>query len=58
MTDREKLEKIYEFVKQQEDYFYDRIDKHEIMSVPYFQCLSNATQSQKIRYFIDELMEK
>lgn len=58
MTDREKLEKIYEFVKQQEDYYYDRSDRCKYMSVSYFQCLSTATQSQKIRYFIDELMEK
>ena len=59
MTDKEKLEKIYEFVRQQEDFFYKPIEegKYELGSVANMQCMFQATSFQKIRYFIEGLIE-
>lgn len=60
MTDKEKIEKIYEFVKSQEDYFYKPIEegKYEIGSMANMQCMFKATSFQKVRYFIEGLMEE
>ena len=60
MTDREKLEKIYDFVKAEEDYFYKPIEegKYEIGSVANMACMFQATSFQKVRYFIEDLMEE
>ena len=60
MTDKEKLEKVYQFVKQQEDYFYKPIEdgKYEIGSVANMQCMFQASSFQKVRYFLECLMEE
>lgn len=57
MTDKEKLEKIYDFVQSQEDFFYDKIVEYEVGSVGNMQCMFQATSFQKVRYFIEDLME-
>ena len=60
MTDKEKLEKVYQFVKQQEDYFYKPIEegKCEIGSMANMQCMFQASSFQKVRYFLECLMEE
>ena len=60
MSDKEKIEKIYEFVKEQEDYFYKPIEdgKYELGSMANMQCMFSATAFQKVRYFIEDVMEK
>lgn len=60
MSDKEKLEKVYQFVKAQEDYFYKPIEeeKYEIGSMANMQCMFQATSFQKVRYFIENLMEE
>ena len=59
MTDKEKLEKVYKFVKQQEDFFYKPIEegKYEIGSMANMQCMFQATSFQKVRYFLESLIE-
>lgn len=39
MTDKEKLEKVYDFVQFREDYFYDKMNESEIGSVGNIQCM-------------------
>ena len=58
MTDKEKLEKVYKFVKQQEDYFYRPIEegKYEIGSMANLQCMFQSASFQKVRYFLENLM--
>lgn len=60
MSDKEKLEKVYDFVKSQEDYFYKPIEdgKHEPGSIAAMQCVFQASSFQKVRYFIENLMEE
>ena len=60
MSDKEKLEKVYEFVKSQEDYFYKPIEegKYELSSMANMQCMFQATSFQKVRYFIENLIEE
>lgn len=60
MSDKEKLEKVYQFVKAQEDYFYKPIEegKYEIGSMANMQCMFQASSFQKVRYFIENLMEE
>lgn len=60
MSDKEKIEEIYAFVKAQEDYHYERIAKgeYEIGTVAHWHCLLQATAFQKVRYFIENLMEE
>lgn len=60
MSDKEKIDKIYEFVKAQEDYFYKPIEegKYEIGSMASMQCIFQAGSFQKVRYFIENLMEE
>ena len=60
MRDKEKIEKIYEFVKTQEDYFYKPIEdgKYELGSMANIQCMFSATAFQKVRYFIEDVMEE
>lgn len=60
MTDREKLEKVYEFVKAQEDFFYKPIEegKYELGSMANMQCMFQASSFQKVRYFLESLMEE
>ena len=60
MSDKEKIEKIYEFVKSQEDYFYKPIEdgKYELGSMANMQCMFSATAFQKVRYFIEDVMEE
>ena len=57
MTDKEKLEKVYEYVQSREDYFYDKIDEYEVGSVGNMQCMITATAFQEVRYLIEDLME-
>ena len=65
MSDKEKIEKIYEFVKAQEDYFYKPIEdkpiedgKYELGSMANMQCMFSATAFQKVRYFIEDVIEE
>lgn len=60
MSDKEKLEKVYQFVKAQEDYFYKPIEegKYEMGSMANMQCMFQASSFQKVRYFIEDLMEE
>ena len=60
MTDKEKLEKVYDFVKAQEDFFYKPIEeeKYELGSMANMQCMFQATSFQKVRYFLENLMEE
>lgn len=60
MTDREKLEKVYDFVKRREDYFYQPIEegKYELGSIANMQCVFQASSFQQVRYLIEELMEE
>ena len=59
MTDREKLEKVLEFVTQMEDKFYKPIEegKYEPSSLASMQCLFQASSFQRVRYFIESLLE-
>lgn len=57
MTDKEKLDKIYDFALSQEDFYYDKIEEYEIGSAAAIQCMFQATSFQKVRYFIEDLME-
>lgn len=60
MNDKEKLEKVYEFVKAQEDYFCKPIEdgKCEPGSIAAMQCVFQAGSFQKVRCFIENLMEE
>ena len=60
MSDKEKLEKVYDFVKAQEDYFYKPIEeeKYELGSIANMQCMFQATSFQKVRYYIENLIEE
>lgn len=60
MSDKEKLERVYEFVKAQEDYFYKPIEegRYELGSMANMQCMFQATSFQKVRYFIESLIEE
>lgn len=60
MTDKEKLEKVYEYVKEQEEFFYKHImeEKYELGSIANMQCLFQATSFQKVRYFLENLMKE
>lgn len=44
MSDKEKIDKIYEFVKTREDYFYKAIEdgKYELGSIANIRCLLKA----------------
>lgn len=60
MTDKEKLEKVLEFVTNMENRFYEPIEagKYEPGSFGAMQCLFQATSFQKVRYFIEGLDEE
>lgn len=60
MTDKEKLGKVLTFVTNMENRFYEPIEsgKYETGSFGAMQCLFQATSFQKVRYFIEELMEE
>jgi hypothetical protein len=47
-------------VKYWEDFFYKPIEegKHEIGSVANLQCMFQASSFQRVKYFIEELMEE
>lgn len=59
MTDKEKLQKVYEYVQSQEDRFYKPIEdgKYEMGSLANMQCMFQASSFQRVRYFIEDLME-
>ena len=59
MTDNEKIEKIYAFAKSQEDFFCKPIEdgKYEPGSLAAFNTMAQAAAYQKIRYFIENIME-
>lgn len=58
-SDKANLEKAYEFVKTMEDRFYEPIEngKYEPGSVAAMQCVFQASAFQRVRYFIEGLME-
>lgn len=60
MTDKEKLEKVYKYVSDMESLFYKPIEegKYEVGSVANLQCMFQAASFQRVRYFIEELMEE
>lgn len=60
MLNEEKLDKIYQYVKNKEDFFYKPIEegKYEFGSMAYMQCTFQAASYQDIRYFIENLMEE
>lgn len=60
MTDGEKLKKVYELVKTQEDLFYNPIEegRYEPGSASSIQCMLQASAFQKVRYFLEELIEE
>lgn len=59
MTDKEKIEKIYDFVKSQEDLFYKPLEdgKYEPGSFAAFNTMAQAAAYHKIRCFIEDTME-
>lgn len=59
MTDREKLEKVLEFATKLENKFYAPIEngEHEPGSLAAMQCIFQASSFQRVRYFIEGLME-
>lgn len=59
MTDREKLEKVLEFVTKKEDKFYKPIEdgKCEPGSLGAMQCMFQAASFQETRYFVESLLE-
>ena len=59
MTDREKLEKILEFVTEKEDKFYKPIEdgKYEPGSLGAMQCMFQAASFQETRCFVESLLE-
>ena len=56
MTDREKLEKVYEFVKVREDLFYKPIEeeKYKVGSMEHMQCVFKAYAFQQVRYLLED----
>ena len=60
MTDKEKLEKVYDYVQSKEDTLYNKIGEEgcEVGSMGAWQCMCQATAFQEIRYLIEDLMEK
>lgn len=60
MTDREKLEKVLEYVTQREDKFYKPIEdgKYEPGSLGAMQCMFQSASFQQTRYFIENLLEE
>lgn len=60
MTDREKLEKVLEYVTQREDKFYKPIEdgKYEPGSLGAMQCMLQSASFQQTRYFIENLLEE
>lgn len=60
MTDKEKLDKVYDFVKHKEDLFYKPIEegKYEAGSIGAMQCMFHASSFQQVRYLIEGLMEE
>lgn len=60
MSDKEKLEKVLEFVTHMENRFYKPIEegKYEVGSLGALQCTFQASSFQRVRYFIEELMEE
>ena len=59
MTDKEKLEKVYEFVKSEEDRFFKPIEegRYPVDSISSLQCMLQAASFQTVRHFIKNLME-
>lgn len=60
MSDKEKLEKVLEYVTVKENYFYKPIEeeKYKLGSIANMQCMFLASSYQDIRYFIENLMEE
>lgn len=60
MSDKEKLEKVLEFVTHMENRFYKPIEegKYEVGSLAALQCTFQAFSFQHVRYFIEGLMEE
>jgi Tfp pilus assembly PilM family ATPase len=49
-----KINKILEFVSKQEDFFYNKLGDDQIKNVI---LTAQAASFQKVRYFIEDLME-
>ena len=59
MTDKEKLGKVLTFVTNMENRFYEPIESGRYETGSFgVQCLFQAISFQKVRYFIEELMEE
>ena len=60
MSDKEKLEKVLEFVTHMENRFYKPIEegKYEVGSLAALQCTFQASSFRHVRYFIEGLMEE
>lgn len=60
MLNKEKLDKIHQYVKNKEDFFYKPIEegKCELGSLAYMQCTFQASSYQDIRHFIESLIEE
>lgn len=60
MSDKEKLDKVLEFVTHMENRFYEPIEegKYEVGSLAAMQCIFQASSFQRVRYFIEGLMEE
>jgi len=59
MSDKEKLNKVLEYVTAKENYFYKPIEngEHELGSNKNIQCMLQAASYQDIRYFIEDLID-
>lgn len=58
MTDRERLEKILDYVRKREDFFYDGLVKHDPGSFAAMQCTFQASSFQEVRYLIEDMLEE
>ena len=60
MSNKEKLDKIHQYVKNKEDFFCKPIEEGEckLGSLAYMQCTFQASSYQDIRHFIERLMEE
>lgn len=58
MTDKEKLEQVLKHVTERENFFYERMCKHEPGSMGHLQCMMQAVSFQEIRYTIEWLQEE
>ena len=60
MNDKEKLEKVLKYVTDMENKFYKPIEegKYAPTSLAAMQCMFQASCFQRVRYFVESLMEE